>query len=149
MLYPIVTIPKVDERKSEDDSLLFRLLHSLGIISPVILHFPNYQENDNFPEDYLSLSRSMDCLVDALPFEHSGLALKLLDQGVQTVFFNNLSDSDAAKDILASFPRSRVGLSLLDESANIEFVRNIVNDFGVVCDFYFFRYYYYFFLPLF
>ena len=138
MFSPIVCLPSLSEICPEKDARLKSFVQQLGIVCPVMLQ-PPFLFEDEVPLRYLEYTSLADCCCVGVPVDRVDVALKLLDGGMHMVFLSKSESSDAVKDALASFPRSRIGLASLTEPSGYGEVSAVVDEFSVVTDYYIFK----------
>jgi len=138
MLIPLIPLSKSGSQDQIKDDELKCYIRQLGYLGPVILQSQNALDaGAYFPFD--NVAELADCYVEGHSARDIESAVKMLDKGVQLVFFTHIDTEDFIKDQLASLPKSRIGLSSLEMNASIDFINTIVGSFGIVADNFLFK----------
>lgn len=143
MLLSCIDIPSVSEQTEEKNKSFLDFINHMAILGSVLLNLPHDYSTESVAEnDYIkTIVSSKSCFLDGLTPDQDAAATKLLDAGLHVVFFNVFPSSESSdtldhkvlREILSTFPRSRIGLILPNDptfvSKLVQEYRDIVGNF--------------------
>ena len=128
MLIPIVDIPLSGSLNEEVSASLVTFISHIGILGPVLLKVQNISsEQESLSLELVqSATQSTACYVEGLSIDNDDLATKLLDRGAHIVFFKTSDEEALQSKVLASLPRTRVGLNCSADTITVANMLDIV-----------------------
>ena len=132
MLCPLVKLP--ENYNNDADVMLIDFINKLCILGPILLKFSpgNITPSIEFiRNNILHLSVSSSIYADGFTSDNDEIVTILLDNGLSVAFFNYIEDTienEILKKVLASLPRSRIGITLDKEEYNLDKMMSIIEN---------------------
>jgi hypothetical protein len=125
MLISSVELLPAAGQSAEDKKATIAFLEHISILGTVLLQFPG-KTNAKQVEDLnylLSVIRSVPAMIDNLPLMEDIVVTQLLDEGLRVAFFALDEETALFKDMLRTFPKERIGLTITDLAVALDAIQ--------------------------
>lgn len=120
MLLSCIDIPSLVDQTEVKNLAFLDFISHMNVVGSVLLTLPpDYSsEHTDENENMKRLADGKVCLLDGLTIAQDAAATKMLDAGYQVIFLDiippegEVIDYEALREILKTFPRTRIGLNL-------------------------------------